>query len=207
MEYNSQRAKLLMPEYGRNVQKMVEYLLTIEDKEKRLQQATIVIKLMSVLTPHLKTIEDYEHKLWDHLYQMTDLKLDVDGPYPPPTEEQLQKKPDLIPYPKKQTRFRHLGTNLQKLVDKALEDDVEKQEKYSQTITYYMKLAYANWHKEPAHDDLIKNELAQLSKGVLQYQSSNFKINFDFKSPSNGKNNSNRNHKKKKNNRNKNTNY
>jgi hypothetical protein len=84
MEYNTTRSKMLMPEYGRNVQKMVEYLLTIEDREKRLRAAEVLIELMGTLNPHLKAIEDYKHKLWDHLYQMTDLKLDVDSPYPPP---------------------------------------------------------------------------------------------------------------------------
>ena len=81
MEYNTSRSKMLMPEYGRNVQKMVEYLLTVEDPEKRLKNAEIIIELMSTLAPHLKAIEDYKHKLWDHLYQMTDFRLEVNSPY------------------------------------------------------------------------------------------------------------------------------
>jgi len=152
MEYNSSRSRLLMPQYGRNVQKMVEYLLTIDDRAKRLQQAQLVIELMSILTPHLKTMEDYEHKLWDHLHQMTGLQLDVDGPYPPPTEDELSKRPDPLPYPQSFVKHRHLGKNLHALIKKGLNDNPEKRQGYTQSVGYYMKLAYNNWHKEAVHD-------------------------------------------------------
>ena len=107
---------MLMPEYGRNVQKMVEYLVTIDSREKRLQQAEIIIELMGTLNPHLKTIEDYKHKLWDHLFQMTEFKLDVDAPYPCPTPEMVFAKPEVLPYPQKRIRHRHLGHNLQEVL-------------------------------------------------------------------------------------------
>jgi hypothetical protein len=199
MEYNSSRGKLLMPQYGRNVQKMVEYLLTIEDREKRLQQAHLVIQLMSLLTPHLKTMEDYEHKLWDHLHQMTDFRLDVDGPFPAPTEEQLTKKPEPLPYPQAPIKHRHLGRNLEHLMSKALADDPEKKQGYTQSIGYYMKLAYVNWHKEPVHDDMIKNELSIISGGVMKFEGGGYKVHFDPRSNFQGKNNNNRNFKNKNN--------
>lgn len=169
-----------MPEYGRNVQKMIEYLVSVDDREKRLKQAEVIIELMGTLNPHLKTIEDYKHKLWDHLYQMTDFNLDVDSPYPCPTREDVYKKPDVLPYPQGKIKHRHLGRNLQDLLDKAMvETDDEKRHGLTQAIGYYMKLAYANWHKEPVHDDMIKNELAELTGGKLVYETGGYRVHFD----------------------------
>ncbi|MDI9318940.1 MAG: DUF4290 domain-containing protein [Phycisphaerales bacterium] len=202
MEYNSSRGKLLMPQYGRNVQKMVEYLLSIEDREKRLQQANLVIQLMSLLTPHLKTLEDYEHKLWDHLHQMTGFRLDVDGPFPAPTEEQLTKKPDPLPYPQSPIKHRHLGRNLQTLIAKGLADEQDKKQGYTQSVGYYMKLAYTNWHNEPVHDDMVKNELSIITGGEMKFEGGGYKIPFDPRA--NFKNNNGgggRNNFKNKNNR------
>lgn len=176
-----------MPEYGRNVQKMVEYLITVDDREKRLQQAEIIIELMGTLNPHLKTIEDYKHKLWDHLFQMTEFKLDVDAPYECPTPESVFKKPEVLPYPQEKIKTRHLGKNVQKLLEKAIaETDEETRQGLTQAIGYYMKLAYGNWHKEPVHDDMIKSELAELSGGLLKYEPGGFKVHFD--NPSSGRN-------------------
>ncbi len=210
MEYNTSRSRMLMPEYGRNVQKMVEYLMTIEDRQKRLQQAELLIEMMGILTPHLKTIEDYNHKLWDHLFQMTEFKLDVDGPYPCPSPESVFKKPDPLPYPQQSIRHRHLGRNLQGIIDKALaETDEEKKYGLTQAIGYYMKLAYGNWHREPVHDDMIRNELAELSGGRLRYEPGGFRVTFDnpaqnnnrnFKQRNGGNNNNNRNFKNNNNN-------
>jgi hypothetical protein len=200
MEYNTIRTRLLMPEYGRNVQRMVEYLLTVEDRAKRLKNAEAIIELMGTLNPHLKTVEDYKHKLWDHLHQMTDFKLDVDSPYPPPTPEQLFKKPEPIPYPQGNIEHRHMGRNLASLLEKALkETDPEKKQGFTQAIGYYMKLAYTNWHKEPVHDDMIRNELAALTNGELQYEPGGYKVHFDTRS-----NNNNRNFKNNRNNNNNN---
>ncbi len=196
MEYNTSRTKMLMPEYGRNVQKMVEYLLTIEDRAKRLRNAEAVIELMATLTPHLKTMEDYKHKLWDHLYQMTDFTLDVDAPYPKPTPEAIFKKPDPIGYPQGNIRNRHLGKNLEELLKRALaEQDDEKRQSYTQLIGYYMKLAYTNWHREPVHDDMIRNELSVLSEGKLMYEPGGYRVYFDTRSNFKRNNNNQRNYK------------
>jgi hypothetical protein len=200
MEYNTTRSKLLMPEYGRNVQKMVEYLVTVDDREKRLRQAEVIIELMGTLNPHLKTIEDYKHKLWDHLFQMTDFNLDVDSPYPCPTPEMVFKKPDVLPYPQESIQHRHLGKNIQSLLAKAIaETNEEKKHGLTQAIGYYMKLAYANWHKEPVHDDMIKNELAEITGGMLKYETGGYRVHFDntrsFKQRNNNNNNNNRNFK------------
>ena len=101
MEYNTTRNHLTMREYGRHIQKMVEYVLTIEDREKRQKNANSLIELMGFLNPHLKNVEDFRHKLWDHLFLISDFKLDVDSPYPIPTRETLRAKPDPIPLSEK----------------------------------------------------------------------------------------------------------
>ena len=194
-----------MPEYGRNVQKMIEYLVTVEDREKRLRNAEVIIELMGTLNPHLKTIEDYKHKLWDHLYQMTEFQLDVDAPYPRPTAEEVYKKPEVLPYPQESIKHRHLGKNIQGLLERAIvETDQEKKHGLTQAIGYYMKLAYANWHKEPVHDDMIKNELAEITGGQLTYETGGYRVPYDTNRPnfkqrnnnnSNNNNNNSRNFK------------
>lgn len=200
MEYNTTRSRMLMPEYGRNVQRMVEYLLTIEDRATRLRNAEAVIELMGTLNPHLKVIEDYKHKLWDHLYQMTDFQLDVDSPYPRPTREEVFQKPEVLPYPKTKINNRHLGHNLQNLLKLAMDEtDPEKKQGLTQAVGYYMKLAYTNWHREPVHDDMIKNELAILSNGTLQYETGGYRVHFDNRSNFKNRNNNNRNNNNRNN--------
>ncbi len=192
MEYNTTRSQLLMPEYGRNVQKMIEYLKTVEDPEKRLRNAEVIIELMGTLNPHLKTIEDYKHKLWDHLYQMTGFSLEVDSPYPAPTAEAIFKKPEVLPYPQKRLEHRHLGHNITALLDRAMvETDPDKKHGLTQTVGYYMKLAYGNWHKEPVHDDMIKNELKEISGGLLTYETGGYRVQYDTPRTNNNNNNNN----------------
>lgn len=159
-----------MREYGRHIQKMVEYVLTIEDKQKRQEQAHVLIELMGFLNPHLKNVEDFRHKLWDHLFFISDFKLDVDSPYPIPTKETYKAKPDPLPYPKRHPKFSHLGKNLEIVIDKALkEEDAEKKAGFANSIAYYMKLAYSNWHKELVHDDAIRSELNNITGGQLEF--------------------------------------
>lgn len=170
MEYNTTRNHLTIREYGRNVQKMVEYILTIEDPEKRKRNAYAVIELMGILNPSLKNVEDYKHKLWDHLFQISNFKLEVDAPYPKPTREELSAKPDPIPYPTRSSKLAHLGSNLEGLIEKALEEtDPEKKQGFANSIAYYMKLAYSNWHKEIVHDDAIQSELSDITNGQLAF--------------------------------------
>jgi len=170
MEYNTTRSEMSMREYGRHIQKMVEYLLTIEDKEERQQQAQVVIELMGFLNPHLKNVEDFRHKLWDHLFYISDFTLEVDSPYPIPQRETYKQKPDPLPYPKRYPKFSHLGKNLEVIINKALqEEDPEKKAGFANAIAYYMKLAYSNWHKELVHDDAIRSELNNITGGQLEF--------------------------------------
>jgi hypothetical protein len=175
MEYNTTRNHLIMKEYGRHIQKMVEYVLTLEDKDKRQKNAMALIELMGFLNPHLKNVEDFRHKLWDHLFLISDFKLDVESPYPIPTRETLKAKPDPLRYPKKYPKFNHLGKNIEFVIDKALkEENPEKKQGFANAIAYYMKLTYSNWHKELVHDDNIQTELTSMTDGQLEFNNRPF---------------------------------
>lgn len=170
MEYNTTRNYLIMREYGRHIQKMVEHLLTIEDKDLRQKNAQLVIELMGFLNPHLKNVEDFRHKLWDHLFLISDFKLEVESPYPIPTRETLKARPEALPYPKQYPKFNHLGKNIETVINKALaEQDPEKKQGFANAIAYYMKLTYSNWHKELVHDDAIQSELSSITDGELEF--------------------------------------
>lgn len=170
MEYNTTRNHLEMKEYGRHVQKMVDHLLTIEDKERRQKNANAVIELMGFINPQLKNIEDYRHKLWDHLFLISDFKLDVESPYPIPTRESLRAKPDPLPYPKRYPKYSHLGKHLEVVIQKAMaEQNEEKRSGFAHAIAYYMKLTYNNWHKELVPDDSIRSELNAITQGQLEF--------------------------------------
>jgi hypothetical protein len=175
MDYNTTRNHLIMKEYGRHIQRMVEYLLKIEDKETRQRNANAVIELMGFLNPHLKNVDDFRHKLWDHLFLISDFTLDVDSPYPIPTRETLKARPERLRYPKKHPRFNHLGKNIEFVIDKALkEENPEKKQGFANSIAYYMKLTYSNWHKELVHDDNIQSELSTITNGELEFNNRPF---------------------------------
>jgi hypothetical protein len=175
MEYNTTRNYLSMREYGRHIQKMVEYVKAIEDTEKRNKQAKAVIELMGFLNPHLRNVEDFRHMLWDHLFFISNFELDVESPYPIPKKETYKGKPEPLSYPKRHPKFSHLGKNLELVIDKALkEDDLEKKSGFANSIAYYMKLAYSNWHKELVHDDNIRSELNSITDGSLEFDSTPF---------------------------------
>ncbi len=221
MEYNTTRNHLEIREYGRHIQKMVEYVLTLEDREKRQKNAYALIELMGFLNPHLKNVEDFRHKLWDHLFLISDFKLDVDSPYPIPTRETLKAKPEPLTYPKRYPKYNHLGKNIEIVIDKALqEEDGEKRQGFANAIAYYMKLTYSNWHKELVHDDNIQTELASITKGELEFNNRPFVkhrveiIREEFSGgkyrknfgPRNNRNNNNNNNRNNNNNNNNNRN-
>lgn len=170
MQYNTSRTLMPIKEYGRSVHNMVQHLMTIEDKEKRQKNAEAVIEVMAILNPQLKNQEDYQHKLWDHLFLMSDYKLDVECPYPIPTKEVKQQKPAPLRYPKQKIRWNHLGKSFEKLYEKAIQEtDAEKKQGYVHILALFMKVAYTNWHKEAMPEDMIREELLNLSKGALEY--------------------------------------
>lgn len=170
MDYNTSRNHLSLREYGRHIQRMVEYVMTIEDPEKRQKNAQVVVETMGVLNPQLKIVEDYKQKFWDHLFEISDFTLEVKSPYPIPTREEAQARPQPLPYPKRHPRYSHLGKNLELVINKALEvEDAEKKAGFANAIAYYMKLAYNNWHKELVADDVIRSEMNTLTNGQLTF--------------------------------------
>ena len=187
-----------MKEYGRHIQKMVEHVLTIEDKEQRQKNAFAVIELMGFLNPHLKNVEDFRHKLWDHLFFISEFKLQVESPYPIPTRETLKAKPERLPYPKRYPKHNHLGKNIEHVIDKALkEENPDKKQGFANSIAYYMKLTYSNWHKELVHDDTIQAELSSITKGELEFNNRPFvKHRTDNRTEEYGSGRSNNNYRK-----------
>ena len=170
MEYNTTRNELVMREDGRHVQKMIEHLLSIEEPERRQRNSQAVIELMGFLNPHLRNVEDFRHKLWDHLFLISDFKLDVKSPYPIPTRETLKAKPKPLKYPKRYPKYSHLGKNLEVIIQKALkEQNPDKRLGFANAVAYYMKLAYSNWHKEMVHDDAIQSELSNITDNQLTF--------------------------------------
>jgi len=168
MDYNSSRNKLVLKEYGRHVQKIVEACVQVKDRDKRNIFAKELIELMGQLNPHLRNVEDFRHKLWDHLFIMSDFKLDVDSPYPIKDRAEIEKRPKRLPYPQSRIKYKHYGKNVETLVAKAIHtEDPEKQAGFTQCIGNFMKLVYQNWSKENVNDETIKNDLRLLSKGAL----------------------------------------
>ena len=168
MEYNTKRAKLTMKEYGRNVQNIVNHILTVDDKEKRTDMAYGVVELMAMLNPQIKQLDDWKHKLWDHLQIIADYQLDVDAPYEMPSREEVEAKPPTLTYPKSRIKYRHYGKNVHSLIDKCLAiEDEEKQKEFAVLIANFMKMVYRNWNRENVSDAVIKGDLKTMSEGKI----------------------------------------
>ena len=171
MTYNSAKDTLIIPEYGRHVQLLVDHAKTIEDPVLRQQFAERIIKLMMQMQPQNRNMEDYQEKLWKHLFRIADFELDVTPPegIEKPTFETARKKPDAIPYPESEAEYRHYGHNVQTLIKRAIAmEDGPKRDGFVAAIAAYMKLAYKTWNREHyVSDDVIKSDLEKLSKGLL----------------------------------------
>ena len=153
MEYNTNRTKLLMPEYGRNIQQMVEYCKSLPSKEERNEVAKTIVEFMGQRNPHLRDEENYKHKLWDHLYILADYDLDVDAPYPFPTREELDQKPNRMDYPSFDNEYKFYGKSILQLIDKAIElEEGEEKEALIQVIANNMKKSYNFYNKEHVQD-------------------------------------------------------
>ena len=167
-EYNSQRPNIILKEYGRNVQKLVEYLRTIQDIEKRTEMASTLIELIKQLTPSIKDQPDNPQRLWDDLYIMADFTLDVNSPYPIPHPDVIFKKPMKMQYPRNDVRFKHYGKNIEKLVKEALKkDDPQEREEAIIYLGKLMKTFYGNWNKKTLDDSVILRDIQAMSGGAL----------------------------------------
>ena len=168
MEYNTNRTKLLMPEYGRNIQQMVEYCKSIPSKEERNEVAKTIVEFMGQRNPHLRDEENYKHKLWDHLYILADYDLDVDEPYPFPTREELDQKPNRMDYPSFENEYKFYGKSILQLIDRAIElEEGEEKEALIQVIANNMKKSYNVYNKEHVQDEVIFRHLKELSQDKL----------------------------------------
>ena len=168
MEYNTNRTKLLMPEYGRNIQQMVEYCKSILSKEERNEVAKTIVEFMGQRNPHLRDEENYKHKLWDHLYILADYDLDVDAPYPFPTKEELDQKPNGMDYPSFDNEYKFYGKSILQLIDRAIElEEGEEKEALIHVIANNMKKSYNVYNKEHVQDEVIFRHLKELSQDKL----------------------------------------
>ena len=162
--YNTEREKLNMPEYGRNVQKMVEYLKGIEDRDKRNEQARAVVKVMEILNPQVYLQENYEQKLWDHLQIISNFELDIDSPYPKPSKERLYERPEVIPIKQKPIKATHYRRNIESIIDLIAEqEDGEVKTAMIRSLAIYMRQQYLIWNKDSVADQTIFQDIEKLS--------------------------------------------
>ncbi len=196
-----------MPEYGRSIHQMVDHAMSIEDRDERNKAAKTIIKLMGQMNPHLRDVADFTHKLWDHLYIMSNYQIDVDSPYPKPDREQIEKKPDPLAYPSNDIHYRYYGKGLEEMVQKAVEyPDGELKDYLVGMLANIMKRFYLVWNRDSVDDDVIWNHLSELSGGKLK-QPENFEMtdthnilkSNNRKSSNKGKSNNNNNKKRRKN--------
>ncbi|MCC7332292.1 MAG: DUF4290 domain-containing protein [Flavobacteriales bacterium] len=203
-DYNTSRPKMIIPEYGRNIQKMVEHAISVEDRAERNKVAQTIITVMGQLNPHLRDIVDFKHKLWDHLFIISDFKLDVDSPYPIPDKDIIFKKPEPLNYPQSNIRFKHYGKNVEEFIKEAIKmNDGDEKKTLVRYIANLMKKSYLTWNRESVDDDLIMSDLKLLSKGQLRIDDS-FKLEQtnDILAMNTKKKNNNHKNKNHKNNKN-----
>ncbi|TMU56250.1 DUF4290 domain-containing protein [Flagellimonas algicola] len=168
LEYNTERPKLHIPEYGRHFQKMVDHAVSIADREERNKVAKSIISVMGNLQPHLRDVPDFQHKLWDQLFIMSDFKLDVDSPFPITSQETLQQRPEPLEYPQNHPKYRFYGNNIKRMIDVAIKwekGDMRSGLEYA--IANHMKKCYLNWNKDTVEDSAIFAHLKELSDGQI----------------------------------------
>lgn len=171
LEYNAERPHLIIPEYGRHLQKLIEQAVELEDREERNKAAKYIISVMGSLNPHLRDVPDFQHKLWDQIFIMSDFKLDVDSPYPIPSREMLAQKPDRLEYPQNFPKYRFYGNNIKYMIDVANKwEDGEMKNALIMVIANHMKKSFLSWNKDTVKDDVIFEHLYELSGGKINLQ-------------------------------------
>lgn len=168
LEYNSERKPLIIPEYGRHLQKLINAIVKIDDRELRNKAAKYVIGVMGTLNPHLRDVPDFKHKLWDQLFVMSDFKLDVDSPYPIPSHATLNEKPAPLAYPQNFPKYKFYGNNITNMINVAVNwEEGELKNALILVIANHMKKSYLSWNKETVDDEVIFKHLLELSKGKI----------------------------------------
>ena len=173
LQYNTEREHLIIPEYGRHMQKMINYAKTRETKEERNKLANAIIAVMGNLQPHLRDVPDFQHKLWDQLYIMSDFGLDADFPFEKPLREVLEARPEPLEYPQNYPKYRFYGNNIKTMIDVANTwEEGEMKEALVYTIANHMKKCFLNWNKDTVEDSLIFRHLFELSDGKIDLKNS-----------------------------------
>ena len=173
LEYNSERQHLIIPEYGRHLQKLIFQAIEITDDLERNKLAKYIIQVMGSLNPHLRDVPDFQHKLWDQLFIMSDFQLKVDSPYAIPSREVLQMKPDILNYPQNHPKYRYYGNNIKYMIDVANKwEDGELKNALVKVIANHMKKSYLSWNKDTVTDEVIFEHLYELSDGKLNLMTS-----------------------------------
>ncbi|OUR90905.1 methionyl-tRNA formyltransferase [Flavobacteriales bacterium 34_180_T64] len=173
LEYNTEREHLIIPEYGRHMQKMINYAKSRETKEERNKVSKAIISVMGNLQPHLRDVPDFQHKLWDQLFIMADFELDVDSPYDKPLREELSASPEPLKYPQNFPKYRFYGNNIKTMIDVAdTWEEGELKEALVYTIANHMKKCFLNWNKDTVEDDVIFHHLFELSDGKINLKNS-----------------------------------
>ncbi|HEX9979829.1 MAG TPA: DUF4290 domain-containing protein [Flavobacterium sp.] len=173
LEYNAERLHLIIPEYGRHLQKLIDQATAIEDRDERNRLAKYIIQVMGSLNPHLRDVPDFHHKLWDQIFIMSDFRLDVDSPYPIPSREVLQLRPDALNYPQNFPKYRFYGNNIKYMIDVANGwEDGEMKSALIKVIANHMKKSYLSWNKDTVKDDVIFEHLYELSDGRINLMQS-----------------------------------
>jgi len=173
LEYNAERPHLIIPEYGRHLQKLIDQATEIEPREERNKAAKHIIKIMGGLNPHLRDVPDFQHKLWDQIFIMSDFKLDVDSPFPIPTREVINLKPDVLGYPQKNPKYRFYGNNIKFMIDVANGWEAgEMKSALVKVIANHMKKSYLSWNKDTVEDKVIFDHLLELSGGKINLHQS-----------------------------------
>jgi len=177
LEYNTEREHLIIPEYGRHMQKMINHAKTLETKEERNKVAKGIIAVMGNMQPHLRDVADFQHKLWDQLFIMSNFELDADSPYEIPTKEIYEERPEVLEYPQNFPKYRFYGNNIKTMIDVANTwEDGDLKKALTYTIANHMKKCFLNWNKDTVEDDVIFNHLFELSEGKLNLKDSEEKL-------------------------------
>ena len=167
-DYNTSRKQLVLPEYGRNIQKMVDHVKTIEDDTERNRLAHAIVGIMGNLNPHLRDINDFKHKLWDHLAIIANFELDIEFPYEIPKAEMFRQKPRIVPYGTHEITYRHYGKAIESIIETVCEmEDGEDKMRMTNVVANHMKKSYLMWNRDTVSDDVILKDLAKLSKNRL----------------------------------------
>tara|TARA_B100001559_G_scaffold76904_1_gene63707 strand:+ start:1470 stop:2108 length:639 start_codon:yes stop_codon:yes gene_type:complete len=169
LEYNTERTGLIIPEYGRHIQKMVDQAVGCPDKKERNKMAKAIIGVMGNLNPHLRDVPDFQHKLWDQLFIMSGFNLDVDSPFPKPSKEIYEEKPEKLNYPQNHPKYRFYGNNIKKMIDVATNwDEGEMKKELIYVIANHMKKCFLKWNKDSVDDVVIFNHILELSNGKIK---------------------------------------